>query len=262
MDQRTDRTSVQSPAAPEGERQETILRLESVGKRFGEIVALSGIDMDVRSGEVFGIAGPNGAGKTTLFNVIAGRFGGTGRVMFGSENITGMKPHQICHRGIARTFQIPILFSTLSVEDNVRVGARFGGGWQHSERTAAIEQAIESVGLLERRQTPAKQLNLLGKKLTMLAAALATKPRLLLLDEPMGGLSPMEIRSFGELIVGLNRQSGITLIVIEHLIRKLVELSDRLMILHNGRQIALGVPADVVEDQRVIELYLGTANYA
>jgi branched-chain amino acid transport system ATP-binding protein len=249
------------PAAPAPGRQGPLLRVENVGKRFGEIVALKDVSVEVARGEVLGVAGPNGAGKTTLFNVIAGRYSGTGHVFLEGENTIGMKPHQLCHRGVARTFQIPLLFSSLSVEDNVRVGAQFGGRSRH-DRQAAVDEGLTAVGMNERRGWPASQLNLLGKKLTMVAAALATAPRLLLLDEPMGGLAPTEIKVLGELVRRLNKESGITIIVIEHLVRKLVELSDRLMILSNGERIALGAPLDVVNDARVIELYLGTADYA
>lgn len=217
--------------------------------------------MDVYAGEVLGIAGPNGAGKTTLFNVIAGHLGGSGHIWFRGQDIMGWKPHRVCRQGIARTFQVPVLFGSMSVADNVRVGAHFGGRADGDERRA-VADALEQVGLSDRASAPARHLDLMGKKLAMLAAALVTEPLVLLLDEPMGGLAPAEVAAFGDLIVRLNRERGITLVVIEHLIRKLVELSDRLMILYHGEQIALGPPAAVVNDARVIDLYLGTAVHA
>ncbi len=253
--------STQPLAARPPVGREAILRVEHVGKRFGEIVALSDVSMSVGTGEVFGVAGPNGAGKTTLFNVIAGRFGGTGSIWFEGQDIMGWKPHRVCRHGIARTFQIPMLFSSLSVADNVRVGAHFGARKDGDERRVVAE-TLEQVGMSDKAGMLARHLDLMGKKLTMLAAALATGPSLLLLDEPMGGLAPAEVTEFGGLITRLNRERGITIVVIEHLVRKLVELSDRLMILYHGEQIALGPPKDVVNDPRVIELYLGTADYA
>jgi branched-chain amino acid transport system ATP-binding protein len=250
-----------TPAARESGRQESLLSVQNVGKRFGEIVALREVNMEVEQRDVFGIAGPNGAGKTTLFNVVAGAFAGTGRVMFEGADIMGLKPHQVAHRGIARTFQVPVLFASMTVEENVLVGAHFGGRWGKREHEVVTE-CLNCVGLSKKAQTAARHVDLLDKKLTMLAAALATNPSLLLLDEPMGGLAPAEIALFGDLIRGLNEERGMTLIVIEHLIRKLVELSNKLMILDHGNEIRIGPPREVVADPRVIELYLGTDEYA
>jgi branched-chain amino acid transport system ATP-binding protein len=248
------------PAAREGERRDAVLTIRDVGKRFNEIVALKNINLTVEPGDVHGIAGPNGAGKTTLFNVIAGSSRGTGEIMFEGTEIMGLKPHQICRRGIARTFQIPILFGSMTVAENVGVGAHFGGHLGRGERDAVLE-CLEFVGLGKKTELPAHRVDLLDKKLTMLAAALATQPSLLLLDEPMGGLAPSEISQFGELIMRLNQERHMTIVVIEHLIKKLVELSNKLMILYHGEEIALGSPREVVSDPRVIDLYLGTDQY-
>ncbi|MCL4368814.1 MAG: ABC transporter ATP-binding protein [Actinobacteria bacterium] len=252
-------------AHPDGSRaggqKAAILQVVDVAKTFNAIVALKCVNFEVAEGEIFGIAGPNGAGKSTLFNVIAGSFRGTGRIVFRGEDIMGLAPHAACRLGIARTFQIPQLFSSMTVGDNVRVGAHFGGRARRDERKL-IREALEAVGLADRESAPAKHLDLLEKKLTMLAAALATEPWLLLLDEPMGGLSPAEVAEFSKLIARLNRERHITVIVIEHLIRKLAELSDRMMILYHGEEIALGPPAEVVSDQRVVDLYLGTTDSA
>jgi branched-chain amino acid transport system ATP-binding protein len=210
----------------------------------------------VEKGEIFGIAGPNGAGKTTLFNVITGFYRGSGVIIFDNVNITGLRPHQVCRKGIARTFQIPQLFVTLPVVDNVKVGAHFGVQGGHDER-AIINETINLVGLQGKENVIAANLNLFDKKLTMLASALATKPKLLLLDEPIGGLSPTEVKQSVALVHKINQELGLTVIVIEHLMKVLTKISRRLMILHNGEKICLGPPQEVTNDKRVIEVYLG-----
>jgi branched-chain amino acid transport system ATP-binding protein len=233
-----------------------VLELTNVGKRFAEIVALKDVSVTVREAEVLGIAGPNGSGKSTLFNVVGGVYRGTGRVLLRGENIMSLSPDRVCRRGVGRTFQIPQVFTTMTVEDNVRVGARFGGA-PRQRTQELIDEALEFVGLSARRREGAGHLDLLGRKLLMLAAALATEPFLLMLDEPMGGLTPAEIGQLSGLILKLRDERRLTPIVIEHKVRTLVELSDRLMILFNGERIALGPPQEVVNDQRVIDLYLG-----
>jgi len=233
-----------------------ILRCEKVTQRFGQLAAVNELCFEVEKGEVFGIAGPNGAGKTTLFNVIAGFYRGSGDIIFDGRSIMGLRPHQICQRGISRTFQIPQLFRTLPVIDNVRVGAHFGGRGGRDERES-INEAINLVGLQGKESVIAANLNLFDKKLTMLAAALATKPKLLLLDEPIGGLSPTEVSKFIALIQKINQETGLTVIVIEHLMKVLTGISQRLMIIHNGEKICIGPPQEVTQDKRVIEVYLG-----
>ena len=233
-----------------------ILEVNKISKHFGELAAVNDVSFEVERGEVFGIAGPNGAGKTTLFNIIAGRLRGSGEIMFDGLEINGLRAHQICHRGIARTFQIPILFSTLTAYENVKVGAHFGSkGGKHE--TKNIEDAINYVGLEGKENAILGNLALYYKKMTMLAAALATKPKLLLLDEPLGGLSIPEVRQSVSLIQKTRDELGITIIIIEHLMKVLVEVSDRLMILHNGKKICIGIPEDVANDKQVIEVYLG-----
>ena len=223
--------------------------------RFGELTAVKNLSFEVREGEVFGIAGPNGAGKTTLFNLISGTYNGSGEIIFARQNIHGLRPHQVCRQGIARSFQIPSVFSTMTVYDNVKVGAYFGNGEQ--EKRKIIRDILHFVGLTGKENLVANKLCLFDKKLTMLAAALATKPRVLLLDEPIGGLSPTEIRQSVSLFKRINTELKITLIVIEHLMRVLVEISHRLMILHNGERISIAPPDEVVKDKKVIEVYLG-----
>jgi branched-chain amino acid transport system ATP-binding protein len=233
-----------------------ILQVKNVTKCFGELAAVKELSFEVEKGEIFGIAGPNGAGKTTLFNLITGFYHGSGDIVFDNVNISRLRPHQICHKGIARTFQIPQLFSTLSLFDNVRVGAHFGVAGAHDEKES-INEALNFVRLQGKENVIAANLNLFDRKMTMLAAALATKPKLLLLDEPLGGLSPTEVSQSMTLFQKINKELGLTVIVIEHLMKVLTEISQRLMILHNGEKICIGPPQEVTKDKRVIEVYLG-----
>jgi branched-chain amino acid transport system ATP-binding protein len=233
-----------------------ILQVNNLTQRFGQLAAVKDLSFEVEKGEIFGIAGPNGAGKTTLFNVLTGFYRGSGDVIFDGRSIMGLRPHQICHRGIARTFQIPELFLTLPIVDNVRVGAHFGGRGGRDERER-INEAISFVGLQGKENVIAANLNLFDKKLTLLAGTLATRPKLLLLDEPISGLSPTETREYMTLIRRTQKELGLTIIVIEHLMKVLTEISQRLMILHNGEKICIGPPKEVTKDKRVIEIYLG-----
>jgi branched-chain amino acid transport system ATP-binding protein len=234
-----------------------ILKVENVSKFFGKLAAVHDLSFDVDKGEVFGIAGPNGAGKTTLLNVIAGRYRGSGKIIFRDTNISGLRPHQICNRGIARTFQIPLLFLPLSIFQNVRVGAHFGVRKDAENEDERIRLAVDFVGLNGMEGIPAKNLDLFHKRLTMFAAALATKPGLLLLDEPIGGLSPVEIRNLMTLIKRINEELGITIIIIEHIMKALTALCQRLLILNNGERICIGPPLEVTRDRKVREVYLG-----
>src|SRR4030067_2459098 len=169
-----------------------ILQTKQVTKRFVELAAVKDLTFEVDEGEIFGIAGPNGAGKTTLFNVISGIYSGSGEIYFQGARIDRLRPFQVCLTGIARTFQIPSVFSTLTVYDNVRVGAHFGNHNLDEQKT--IREVIDFVGLSGKQDIEAKHLPLFDKKITMLAAALATEPKILMLDEPIGGLSPGGIK--------------------------------------------------------------------
>lgn len=268
---------------PQSERH-AILELANVTKRFGGLTAVRDVSLTVHRGEILGIAGPNGAGKSTLFNCVAGLLPFTGVIKFDGINISGLKPFEVCHMGIARTFQTPQVFATMSVRQNVEVGARFGrsrldrkaggppkgymgraprafgsmateGKGQH-----VVEDALSFTGLDKKAEVKAGALGLFDKKLLMLAAALATEPKLLLLDEPMGGLSPIEVIALRELIERVNKLRGITVIVIEHLIKVLVEMCDRLMILNFGSPLIVGLPKDVVSNKTVVDVYLGESN--
>ncbi|UCF95699.1 MAG: ABC transporter ATP-binding protein [Desulfobacterales bacterium] len=234
-----------------------ILETRNVSKDFGKLAALVDVDLAVAPGEIFGLAGPNGAGKSTLFNVIAGTFPPTaGRIIFAGKDITGLGAHRICHLGLARTFQIPQTFASLSVYDNLRVGATFGG---HSDRRirTRIEESLAYLDLTAFRATRARNLDLYTTKLVMLAACLATGCKLLMLDEPLAGLSMLEINNFLELVRKINREHGTTILMIEHILDSLMDVSHRLLILHNGAVICTGDPQGVCSDPKVIEVYLG-----
>ena len=233
-----------------------ILQCENVTKQFGKLTAVNNLSFEVKRGEIFGVAGPNGAGKTTLFNLITGMFAYKGKIAFDGENISGLAEYKICQRGIARTFQIPQLFSSLPVYDNIRVGAHFGGNKVDDEHNA-ITEAVEFTGLKGKEHVLAGNLNLIDKKRTMIASALATKPKLLMLDEPIAGLNPAEIRSSVDMIKKINTELGLAVIIIEHFMKVLAEVSKRLMILENGEKIFIGTPLEVTNDSRVIKCYLG-----
>lgn len=238
-----------------------MLEVDRITMRFGDLAVVKDISFKVKKGEIFGIAGPNGAGKTTLFNLITGFYHGSGDITFNGEKIDKLKPYQSCHRGITRTFQIPQLFLTLPVIKNVRVGAHFGAQGVKNE-TDIINETISFVGLQGKESIITDNLNLFDRKRTELATALATKPKLLLLDEPIGGLSPTETKELMALIQTVNKELGLTVIIIEHLMKVLTQLTDRLMIMENGMEIAIGPPKEVVKDEKVIRVYLGESKHA
>lgn len=234
-----------------------ILETKKVSKAFGRIEALIDVNMTVRKGEIFGIAGPNGAGKSTLFNVISGTFSpSSGQIVFEGKDITKLNAHRICHLGLARTFQIPQTFPTLSVYDNLRVGATFGGkiGRELEKR---IQETLGFLNLTSFRDALASNLDLYTTKLVMMAACLATGCRLLMLDEPLAGLSMTEINEFLEVVRKINGGHGTTVLIIEHILDSLINISDRMLILHNGAVICVGEPNEVCQDPKVIEVYLG-----
>ena len=241
----------------------SILEVKHITQQFGELRAVDDVTFDVEEGEIFGIAGPNGAGKSTLFNMITGFYHYTGEILFQKENIIKLRPHQICHKGIARTFQIPQLFLTLPVYENLKVGAHFGARADNGhDEEQDIKDVVELLELNGKEHIISSHLSLYDKKLTMLGVAMATKPKLLLIDEPIGGLSPMETKQFMELVQKINKELGLTIIIIEHLMTVLTALSNRMMIIENGRRIALDTPEKVCCDERVIEVYLGRGKHA
>jgi branched-chain amino acid transport system ATP-binding protein len=236
-----------------------MLQLNDAKKYFGNLTVLNGISFTVQEGEILGIAGPNGAGKTTLFNVITGLLPLTaGEIIFQEKKISKLKPYQICNLGIARTYQTPVIFPTLSVRENIKVGAVFGNRGLSAQAAAqVVAKTLEELDIADLASSFADNLNLYQKKLVMLAATLATQPRLLLLDEPAAGLPQAEIERFMQTVFYLNRERKITILIIEHLIDWLRSISGRMLIIHNGNVMALGTPEEVVNDPSVVEIYLG-----
>ena len=235
-----------------------MLKAFNVTKRFGALKAVDNLSFEVQEGQIFGIAGPNGAGKSTVYNLITGFYTYEGQIEFNGRDITGKPPYRIAKAGIARTFQIPQTFPSLSVQKSISVGSRFGaaGGLD----PAYVDEVIRFVDLEQDRLQNTGLLNLLGKKKLMIGAALATKPKILMLDEPMAGCNASEIKSLMRLISRINQDLGITIIIIEHFMKVLTELTETLLIIESGRKILQDEPAKVVNDPRVIECYLGDAN--
>ena len=236
-----------------------ILGLERICKRFGAVVVADGIDLALREGEALGIIGPNGAGKTTLFGIASGTLApDAGRVVFAGEDVTWLSPQQRCRKGLARSFQIPQPFTHMTVFENVVVAAAFGNG----EREAAVYERcaglLERCGLVAKANLRAGTLTLLDRKRLELARALATRPRLLLLDEIAGGLTEHECRTLIALIKEV-REGGVSVIWIEHVVHALLATVDRLAVLHGGRIIADGDPQRVIKSAEVAEIYMGIA---
>jgi len=233
-----------------------MLTLERVTKRFGGLTAVREVSLEVRAGDLLGIIGPNGAGKTTLFNVIAGYYRpDEGRVLFDGHDVTGRPAHAISRLGLTRTFQIVKPFGNLSVRDNVMIGAltRLAGT---REARAEAERVIGICGLGPHADARARALPLGLRKRLEVARALATHPKLLLLDEVMAGLNPTELGGMIDLVRRLHAD-GLTLIVIEHVMAAMMRLAQRIVMLHHGERIAEGTPREIASDRRVIDAYLG-----
>jgi branched-chain amino acid transport system ATP-binding protein len=234
-----------------------LLRVAGVSKRFRGLVAVDDVSFAVASGEIFAVIGPNGAGKTTLFNVIAGVFPPDGgSVEFLGERIDGHAPDEVCRRGIGRTFQLVRPFPALSVEDNVIIGALLRVPHVNEARARAHE-VLRRLDLYDKRVQPASALTLPDRKRLEVARALATNPQLLLLDEVMAGLRPTETDRMVAILTGLNRETGLTILLIEHVMRAVMALASRILVLHHGASIAEGKPQDVVRDPQVLSSYLG-----
>jgi branched-chain amino acid transport system ATP-binding protein len=234
-----------------------LLSVEAVGKRFRGLLAVDKVSFSVAPGAIFAVIGPNGAGKTTLFNMIAGALApDQGAIVFDGARIDRRKPDQICRRGIGRTFQLVRPFPALSVEDNVIVG-----GLLHRNDVAAARRRAHEVlwqlDLFDKRHQQASALTLPDRKRLEVARALATDPKLLLLDEVMAGLRPAETDRMVAILTKLNRETGITILLIEHVMRAVMALASRVLVLHHGAAIAEGAPDAVVREPAVVESYLG-----
>ena len=240
---------------------EVVLEARGITKLYGGLRAVDGVSFTVRRGEVLGIAGPNGAGKTTLFDTLTGHaIADSGDIVLAGEPIRGTKIHHRCRLGLARTFQHPVAADTLTVLENVYLAASFRREKtlrrSRSEDVAAGTAALEAVGLAGREHAVAGELPVYDRKRLMIATALATNPVVLLLDEPFGGLNPQEIDATLALIRRV-RESGVAVVCIEHVMRALVALADRVLVMHHGAELFVGTPQEMLRDQRVIDVYLG-----
>ena len=235
----------------------TLLSIDAVSKRFRGLLAVDNVSFRVARGSIFAVIGPNGAGKTTLFNLIAGMSApDRGSITFAGERIDGLTPDAICRRGIGRTFQLVRPFPALSVEDNVAIGAMLHRHDPALARRRAHE-VLRQLDLFDKRHQPASALTLPDRKRLEVARALATDPKLLLLDEVMAGLRPAETDHMVSVLTELNREAGLTILLIEHVMRAVMALAARVLVLHHGAAIAEGAPEAVVREPAVVQSYLG-----
>jgi len=235
-----------------------IIEVRGLGKSFGSLAAVDDVSFTIGRGEILGIAGPNGAGKTTLFNLISKiPFGpDRGEVLFDGRRVDTLKPHQIFRLGLARTFQKETTFAKLTVEENVRLAAVFGAGLRGKELAAAVERVLDMLDFTSLRSAPASTLPVYETKRLMIASAVVTSPKLLMLDEPASGLNSVEQADLQQLILRL-RDGGASILLIEHILPLLFGLSERVMVMDFGKKLLEGPPSEVARDQRVIDAYLG-----
>jgi branched-chain amino acid transport system ATP-binding protein len=249
-----------------------LLETRKLTKAFGGLIAVDDLDLDIHQGEIFGLIGPNGAGKTTVFNLVSGMLSVTrGKVSYSGEEITGLPMYQIAGRGLVRTFQLPTLFGTFTVLQNVLVGLHLQaevGFWKalfHSSKTNTLEsrmlarahEILNEVGLTDRKEEFASTLPHGHRRLLQVAISLGSEPKLLLLDEPFTGMNVEEVNEMMALIKRLNKNRGITFIIVEHNVKALMDLSDRIGVLNFGKKIAEGTPAEISKHEGVIRAYLG-----
>jgi branched-chain amino acid transport system ATP-binding protein len=235
---------------------EPLLRVERVFKRFGGLLAVDNVSLAVEAGRITALIGPNGAGKTTLFSIISGFLPPSeGRIFHRGDDITGMPPHLVARRGIVRTFQIVQPFAGLTVHENIAIGAHLSRR-SRADALAAAAEVASTVGLRDLLGRPAASLTVAGRKRLEVARALAAEPKLLLLDEVLAGLNPAEVATMVPVIRGI-ADSGVTILMIEHVMQAVMRLAEHVFVLAEGRIIAEGAPRVVVDDARVVEAYLG-----
>ncbi len=243
------------PSAP-------LLQVRALSRSFGGVHAVRDVSFSVATGEVLGLMGANGAGKTTLFNLVSGALRpDSGNVVFDGATITGLRPDQICRRGIGRTYQIARPFPGLSVAENVAVGLLYGAP-RHADRVplrTRVDRLLETLGLGAERDQLARNLTLAKRKRLEVARALATGPRLLMLDEVMAGLTPTEAAEAVLMVRRLHAEQGLTVLIVEHNLAAMMQLCNRVVVLHHGEHISTGTPAQVIADPAVIDAYLGAA---
>jgi len=236
------------------------LNVQNLSKSFGGLKAVNNVSFDIKKGEIVGIIGPNGSGKTTIFNVITGFYKpDDGVVLFKGENISMLRPDQVCKRGIARTFQIPKPLSRLSVLRNVMVGA-YAKISEKDKATKRALEVLELVGLLDQKDVPAEKVKGANMRRLELARALATKPEILLIDEIAAGLNPTESNAIIKLIKQMKEDSGLTILIIDHVLKVILNVVEKLIVLHHGEMIVQGFPNEVISDKKVSEVYLGEYN--
>ena len=236
-----------------------LLEIKGITKRFGGLVAVKDLDLEVESGHIVALIGPNGAGKTTAFNVISGFYKpDKGQVMFDGENIVGLRPDQICKRGLVRTFQVVKPFPNISLLENVMVGA-YNHTNNKKEAKRKAEEIIEFLGMSDAAYTNAGSLPVAGRKRLEIAKALATDPKIILLDEAMAGLRPTETEEMIDLVRQIS-EKNIALLLVEHVMKVVMSLAEHIVVIHHGEKIAVGTPSEIVKNQAVIDAYLGEVN--